>query len=298
MDTQTPATFRTDPTAVHATLKATMLIDGFDVVLDLDRSNGPWLVDAKSGDAYLDLFSFFASLPVSYNNPGMRLPAYLHRLHTAAAWKPTNSDLYTEAMADFVSTFSRILPPGFQHLFFVEGGALAVENTLKAAFDWKVKKNIAKGRADTLGSQVLHFKDAFHGRSGYTLSLTNTFDPRKTQYFPKFQWPRVPTPGLKFPVTPEETARVAAGEQQSLQAIKEVLAKNPHDIAAIIIETIQGEGGDVQFRSEFFRALREICDAEEIMLIFDEVQAGMGITGKWWAFEHYGVSPDLFSFGK
>lgn len=290
--------YKTAPSEVHATLKKSMLIDGFDVVFDIQKSQGPWLHDARSGTDFLDLFSFFASLPVSYDHPGMGDPAYLEKLHAAATYKPTNSDLYTEAMADFVSTFRGILPAGFEHLFFVEGGALAVENALKAAFDWKVRKNIARGRSETLGSQILHFKDAFHGRSGYTLSLTNTFDPRKTQYFPKFPWPRVPAPGLRFPVDAAEQERVATQEQISLSAIKEAVQKNPHDIAAIIIETIQGEGGDVHFRTEFLQALRDLCDSEEIMLIFDEVQAGMGLTGRWWAFENHGVSPDLFSFGK
>lgn len=298
MKTSTPSPFRTPAGQVHATLRRAMLIDGFDLVFDIERSNGPWLVDARDGAAYLDLFSFFASQPLSYDHPGMREPDYLHKLHLAAAFKPTNSDLYSEPMADFVSTFSRILPGGFVHLFFIEGGALAVENALKAAFDWKVRKNMARGLSGELGSRVVHFESAFHGRSGYTLSLTNTFDPRKTQYFPKFPWPRVPAPGLRFPVDEQEIERVAGAERQSMAAIKDAIAKHPRDIASLIVETIQGEGGDVHFRPEFLRELRNLCDEEEIILIFDEVQAGMGITGRWWAFEHHGVSPDIFAFGK
>ena len=290
--------FRTAPGAVHDTLKRTMLVDGFHVVWDLESSQGPWLVDARNGDRYLDLFSFFASLPIGFGHPMMDDPAYRQKLLLAATWKPTNSDLYTQAMADFVETFATTLPKGFHHLFFVEGGALAVENALKAAFDWKVRKNLAAGRPEHLGSRVLHFQDAFHGRSGYTLSLTNTFDPRKTQYFPKFDWPRVSTPGISFPLNDQNLAAVKKREEQSLKEIKEAIQKHPHDIACLILETIQGEGGDVHFRTEYLQALRDICDEEEIILIFDEVQAGMGLTGQWWAFENHGVMPDIFSFGK
>lgn len=275
-----------------------MLVDGFSFVFDPVRSNGPWLVDARDGARYLDLFSFFASAPLGYNHPGMADAAFRERLLEAALSKPTCSDVYSQAQADFVETFSRILPQGFEHLFFIEGGALAVENALKVAFDWKVQKNRAAGRSDNLGTQVLHFKSAFHGRSGYTLSLTNTADTRKYRDYPKFDWPRVPAPGMNFPTTPATEAAVEQREAEALQAIHSAIALRGHDIAALIIETIQGEGGDVHFRTQFLRQLRRIADDAEMLLIFDEVQCGMGLTGRWWAFEHHDVMPDLFTFGK
>jgi L-lysine 6-transaminase len=299
-----PHLFQTDPGAVHDALRQKLLVDGFTFVFDPENSRGSRLVDARTGDEYLDLFSFFASLPIGFNHPGMRDPAFLERLTAIAVSKPTNSDVYTQALADFVTTFSRTLPapPGgqtpFKHLFFIEGGALAVENALKVAFDWKVQKNLTRGLSEKLGTRVAHFQNAFHGRSGYTLSLTNTFDPRKTRYFPKFDWPRLPAPWLAFPVTAEVLADVAKREQESLSALKEALRVHRHDVACVIIETIQGEGGDNHFRGEFFQALRDLCDEEELLLIFDEVQSGFGLTGRWWAFEHFGVWPDIFSFGK
>ena len=183
------------------------------------------------------------------------------------------------------------------HLFFIEGGALAVENALKAAFDWKARKNLAAGRADA-GSQVLHFRDAFHGRSGYTLSLTNT-DPVKIEYFPKFPWPRVEQSGAALPGRRARARRRAP--RRGAVARRDptrVRASNPHDIAAIIIEPIQAEGGDNHFRPEFLRALRQIADENELLLIFDEVQTGFGTTGRWWCFEHFGVEPDIIAFGK
>jgi L-lysine 6-transaminase len=171
-----------------------------------------------------------------------------------------------------------------------------VENALKAAFDWKIRKNFARGHREERGRQVIHFRGAFHGRSGYTLSLTNT-DPIKTDLYPKFHWPRIPAPGMRFPMTPETTAQVAEEEARSIAAIKQAFHDNPDDVAAIIIEAIQGEGGDVQFRPEFFRALRQLADENEAMLIVDEVQTGIGMTGKMWGHQHY-VEPDMISFGK
>jgi L-lysine 6-transaminase len=275
-----------------------MLVDGYDFVFDPARSKGASMVDAKTGRSFLDLFSFFASLPVSYNHPGLQDPAFREKLGFIALHRPTNSDVYSTAMADFVTAFSRTLPPAFTHLFFIDGGALAVENALKAAFDWKVQKNLRRGLPETKGLQIAHFQQAFHGRSGYTLSLTNTFDPRKTKWFPKFDWPRLPTPKLSFPVTPQVLADVARVEDFAIAELKRFLVERTYDVAAVIIETIQGEGGDNHFRPEFLKRLRDLCDAEEMLLIFDEVQSGFGLTGTWWAFEQLGVAPDIFSFGK
>ncbi len=297
--------YQTAPADVHQVLGQWILADGLPLVYDAARSHDAFVVDGRTGQEYLDLFSFFASMPVGHNHPKLRDEGFLSRLQQAALVKPSNSDIYTPAMADFVASMGRTMPSGFSHLFFVEGGALAVENALKTAFDWKVRKNIQKGRIKAsegddpqLGTRVVHFKMAFHGRSGYTLSLTNGFSPAKTQYFPKFDWPRVSTPGMRYPLTEQNVAATVAAEQQSLAEIKQAFADHPDEIAAVILETIQGEGGDQHFRPEFFAALRQLCDEQEALLIFDEVQAGMGITGRWWAFENVGTAPDVFSFGK
>ncbi|MGB6365120.1 MAG: L-lysine 6-transaminase, partial [Thermoanaerobaculia bacterium] len=230
--------------------------------------------------------------------PKLDTPEFRRRILPAALNKPSNSDLYTAEMAEFVATLSRTLPDSLnQRMFFIEGGALAVENALKTAFDWKVRRNLEAGKAEK-GYQVIHFQQAFHGRSGYTLSLTNTADLNKTDYFPKFDWPRVSNPKLSFPVTADVLEQVEAAEQQSLGEIKQALRENRHDIAALIIEPIQGEGGDNHFRAEFLGQLRELADEEEFLLIYDEIQTGFGATGKWWAFEHFDVQPDILAFGK
>jgi L-lysine 6-transaminase len=287
------------PDQVHATLAKHMLADGFDFVLDLDKSEGVWLYDSKGKKKMMDFFSFFASNPVGMNHPGLKTPEFQARILKTAIHNVTNSDVYTTEFAEFVETFARhAMEPNFKHAFFVAGGTLGVENALKAAFDWKVRKNFARGYRTEHGSKVLHFEQAFHGRSGYTLTLTNTTDPRKTAYFPKFDWPRVTNPKVEFPLNADRTADVARREALSIAQMERAFEANKDDIAAIIIEPIQGEGGDNHFRPEFFKELRRIADQHEAILVFDEVQAGFGLTGKFWSHEHYGIRPDMVAFGK
>lgn len=291
---------RLTPEQVVPTLRKHMLVDGFDeVVLDLHESRGHYLYDALNKRHYLDLFGFFATTPVAHNHPKLLEPEFREKILNVAIMKPSNSDFYSREMADFVDYFSRhAIPDYLPYLFFVSGGALAVENALKAAFDWKVRKNFQKGYREEKGSQVIHFKEAFHGRSGYTLSLTNTADPRKYKYFPKFDWPRVTNPKMTFPLTKTNLERVAALERQAVAEIKEAIHNHPDDIAAIIIEPIQGEGGDNHFRKEFLWQLRHLADENDIMLIFDEIQTGVGLTGAMWCHQHFDVRPDMMAFGK
>src|SRR5262249_22841110 len=163
---------RIAPENVHTTLRRVMLADGFDLVLDWERSRGARLHDAKHGRVYLDMFSCFASAPLGFNHPRLLQPEFVARLGRIAVNKPSNADLYTVEMAEFVDTFRRVAQPaGMPHLFLIEGGALGVENALKTAMDWKVRKNLAAGRGEK-GHQVLHFREAFHGRSGYTITCT------------------------------------------------------------------------------------------------------------------------------
>ena len=288
------------PEDVLDVLSRHILVDGYHVVMDLEKSRGSYLYDARSDRMLLDFFTNFATYPIGYNHPKTADPEYRERLLQAALGKPTNSDTYTMLYAGFVQTFSTLaVPPSHaRHLFFVEGGSLAIENALKTAFDWKVRKNFARGETLERGTQVLHFRHAFHGRSGYSLSITNTADPRKTQYFPKFDWPRLTCPRLSFPVTPEVLEDVAAAENEVEREIRDACGKFPGDIAALIIEPIQGEGGDNHFRPEFFARLRRLADELEFLLVFDEVQTGVGLTGSMWAWQQFGVEPDLFCFGK
>ena len=282
-----------DPSTVHESLSRHLLVDGFDLVLDLHRSSGATIVDARTGAAYLDMFTFFASNALGMNHPALVEDAeFRDDLLTAALHKPSNSDIYTEPMARFVDTFARVLGiPELPHLFFVEGGALAVENALKVAFDWKSRRNEEAGRDPRLGTRIMHLEHAFHGRSGYTMSLTNT-DPIKVARFPAFDWPRIPSAYVR------DGADMESVERRSLAAAREHFDRHPHDIAALVLEPIQGEGGDHHFRPTYLRALQDLCHEYDALFVVDEVQTGVGITGTAWAHQQLGIEPDVVAFGK
>lgn len=286
------------PDEVHEVLSRHVLTDGMKLVLDLRRSRGSTIVDARSGQRYLDMYTFFASSPLGLNPPGLvDDPSFMAELAVAAANKPANPDMYTSAYAEFVETFVRVLgDPALPHLFFVEGGALAVENALKVAFDWKSRKNEAAGLDPALGTRVIHLTHAFHGRSGYTLSLTNT-EPAKTDRFPKFAWPRVDVPAVRHPLA-DHLAEVEEAEERALGQIRAAFAEHGPDIAAFIAEPIQGEGGDHHLRPEFFAAVQKVVHAHDALFIFDEVQTGVGLTGTPWAYQQLGVTPDVVAFAK
>ena len=273
-----------------------MLADGMSPIIDLERSHGSWLVDGNTGKEYLDLFSMYASMSVGYNHPYVL--DNIDRLTRASINKPANSDIYSPEMAEFVDTVGRIAQPDYMpHAFYIEGGGLAVENALKTAFDWKARKNISLDKP--VGqNKVIHLKDCFHGRTGYTMSLTDSPDIRKVQYFPKFKWPRITNPSISFPMDQENLHSIAKMEERSINELKDILRESADDIACMILEPIQGEGGDNHFRNEYFQELKLLSKENDFLLIFDEVQTGIGITGKMWAHEHHDVEPDIMSFGK
>nr|WP_280232554.1 L-lysine 6-transaminase [Nocardia cyriacigeorgica] len=278
---------------VHEILSASILADGFELVLDLRHSQGRHLVDERDGSSYLDMFGFFASNALGMNHPALAGDqTFVAELAAAALNKPSNSDIYTVAMARFVQTFVRVLgDPRLPHLFFIDGGGLAVENALKVAFDWKSRHNESHGRSPRLGTQVMHLTGAFHGRTGYTLSLTNT-DPTKTARFPAFDWPRIDTPYLGG------DRDIADAERHALDRAALAFAENPHDIACFIAEPIQGEGGDRHLRPEFLLAMQRLCHDNDALFVLDEVQTGVGMTGTTWAYQQLGLAPDVVAFGK
>jgi L-lysine 6-transaminase len=286
------------PDQVHDVLGRHVLADGFKLVYDTRASRGSWVVDARSGEKYLDLYTFFASAPLGSNPPELTDdPDFMAVLAEVAANKPANPDMYTTHYAQFVETFARVLgDPALPHLFFVEGGALAVENALKTAFDWKSRRNEAAGRPAGLGTKVLHLTRAFHGRSGYTLSLTNT-DPGKTDRFPKFDWPRIDVPAVRFPLA-DHRDEVERAEARALGQARAAFERYPHDIACFLAEPIQGEGGDNHMRPEFLQAMQAMCREGDALFVLDEVQTGVGLTGTTWAYQQLGLEPDIVAFAK
>ena len=297
------------PSHVHDTLRKHQLVDGYDMVLDLEKSHGSWIHDAAGGEEFLDAFTCFASWPLGYNHPRIvGDEAFSAELLQAARNNPSNSDVYTTEMARFVEAFgTHVTPPQFPYHFWIAGGGLAVENAIKVAFDWKARKLGRTSFHDDVNDlSILHFEQAFHGRTGYTMSVTNTL-PDKIGLFPKFRWPRVHNPACVFDLDGRVCNDIEAEEARSIAEIESFFARCPHgrtraegrgSVAGILIEPMQGEGGDNHFRPEFLRRLREVCDANECLLIFDEVQTGFFGSGKPWMWQHHDVEPDVVAFGK
>jgi L-lysine 6-transaminase len=283
-----------NPNKVLSTIKSKILIDDDSIVVDLKRSQGSWVVDARTGRQYLDCFSQFASQPLGWNYP--KLVCQKERLLNAALHKVANSDMLTSEYADFVSKFSEITED-FKYHFYICGGALAVENALKTAFDWKLRK-LGWNDKQANKLQIIYLQDAFHGRSGYTVSLTNNDNPEnpKTWGFPKFSWKKISNPKVFHNKEGIDEIKVGNLEKMALQEAKLELKKG--NVAAVILEPIQGEGGDNHFRKEFFQELKHLTNQYESLLIFDEVQTGLGLTGEMWAYKHFDVVPDIMCFGK
>jgi len=289
------------PDEVTQSLSKHILADGFDLTYDIEQSQGVYIYDSKHNRKLLDFFTCFASVPLGYNHPKMLGDeGFKKNLLQAAMANPSNSDVYTQQYAEFVDTFSRIgIPSYLPHAFFIAGGGLAVENAIKVAMDWKVQKNFSKGYQQEKGFKVLHFEKAFHGRTGYTLSLTNTL-PDKTKWYAKFDWPRVSTPVVRFPLSGNNLQLAQNSEEESIAQVKKAFEDHKDEICAIIIEPIQSEGGDNHLREEFLIQLKSLADEHDAFLIYDEVQTGVGLTGKFWCHQHYSelAQPDILAFGK
>ncbi len=286
------------PANVHEVLGRHQLADGYPIVMDLEKSHGSWIHDAASGNEYLDFFTCFASWPIGYNHPRMQEPDFVSRITKAGLNNPANSDIYTGMMAGFVEAFAtRVSPEGYPYHFWVQGGALAVENAMKVAFDWKAHKVGVDKVNDGWDLSILHLRQAFHGRSGYTMSVTNTVHD-KVALFPKFCWPRVHNPAIEFDLDGGIANDIEAEEAKSIAEIEEAFASPKQHVAAILLEPMQGEGGDNHFRPEYFQRLRELCDKHDALLIFDEVQTGFFGSGKPWLWQTKGVKPDVVAFGK
>jgi len=283
---------------IHSIANKHILLDHFDVVYDIEKSHDNFIVDKITGKKYLDVFSFIASNPIGHNHPKMFNAEFQEKLLRVARVNPSNSDILTQEYVDFLHTFFSIAVPNyFIDSFFIAGGTLAVENALKTAFDWKYKKLLQKGiKVNYNDLKIVHFKNAFHGRSGYCLSLTNTADPRKYDLFPKFhKWPRFVAPAVHEKYTESEQHE---RDNKFYTSMLDDIERQGNECAAIIIEPIQGEGGDNHFTKTFHQNLRKLADEKEMLLIYDEVQTGVGLTGKMWAHQNYDVIPDIIAFGK
>jgi 4-aminobutyrate aminotransferase len=202
----------------------------------------------------------------------------------------SGTDFYYEGMVTLAERLSKVAPmPGPHKFYYGNSGAEAIECALKLA------------RYHTKRQQVIAFFGAFHGRTMGALSLTASKPQQKRRFSPM-------VPGVthvRYPDVyrgcsggPQDAEKFALGCARYIEdkLFKTILA--PEEVAAIFVEPIQGEGGYVVAPTVFMQELRRICDKHGILLVVDEVQSGVGRTGKWWAVEHTGVHPDIVCMAK
>lgn len=187
-------------------------------------------------------------------------------------------------MLQLIEELRKIAPPSIDSFFFANSGAEALENAVKIA-------KVATGRPN-----VIVFNGSFHGRTHAAMALTTS----KTIYRAGFSPLMAGVYVAPFPYAYALGMTEEQASQYCLEQLEYLLASQtaPKETAAILIESVLGEGGYVVPPASFMKGLREICDKHGIMLIFDEVQSGFGRTGKWFALEHFGVVPDIITAAK
>lgn len=299
-------------------LQKTILVDSYPKIWNFKKSINSTLFDLD-GHKYLDFHGGFGSNPIGWNHPVL-IEKMEEEPMSLYVNKPANSDFYSTKLVEYVDKMNTTLPKGYDKLFFIDGGSNAVENALKVAFDWKYK--MFKKYFDNKGSynpKIIYLENCFHGRGGYTMSLTNT-DPKKVALFPKFNnWIRIKnktsrTYGLSHQDTFISTKNYPKYDkcnkliddierEGKVNIVKEFLDIEKYndlrDIAAVIVEPIRCEGGDIYPTLSSLRFINDYCKNNDILFIVDEVQTGFGTTGKWWCFEHFNhLNPDIVSFGK
>ncbi|ORZ04645.1 4-aminobutyrate aminotransferase [Absidia repens] len=281
-------------------------------VADFEKSKGNYIVDAD-GNTMLDVFAQIASIPVGYNNPAFLALAKDPAFQTALANRAALGVNPNKDWVDQVEkAFMRVAPKGLDQVFTVMCGSCANENAFKTAFMYKAAKlrGDAEFTMDELNScmnnqapgspdlSILSFSQAFHGRLFGSLTATASKAIHKID-IPAFNWPKAPFPLLKYPLDEHQDYNRSV-EQQSLQAVEQLIKENKQPVAAVVVEPIQSEGGDNHASPSYFRQLQAICKKHDVLFIVDEVQTGVGGTGTFWAHEAWDLpeSPDMVTFSK
>jgi 4-aminobutyrate aminotransferase/(S)-3-amino-2-methylpropionate transaminase len=282
------------------------------VYQDAKQSLGNYLVDVDA-NVMLDIYGHIAALPVGYNHPDLLAALRNGRFDWAAGYRPALGVAPPAEWVDLVDgTMMRIAPRGLTKLVTVTTGSEAVENAIKAAFirHARVRRGGAAPSAEDLAAcmenaqasanalQVISFEGGFHGRSLGALSLTRSKVIHKLD-MPAFVWPKVRFPDVRFPLG-EHATENRASEARSLEELEAALSAGQGNVAAVIVEPIQGEGGDRHASPDFFRTIQRLTRAYSAAFIVDEVQTGGGATGALWAHEAWALAdpPDIVTFSK
>lgn len=230
--------------------------------LVLDHGEGVYLYDTDK-KAYLDFAAGIAVCALGYSNE-----AYKNALKDQVDKLLHTSNLYYN-VPTIEAAKKALKASGMDRIFFTNSGTEAIEGAIKAA------KKYAYTRDGHAGHEIIAMKHSFHGRSIGALSVTGNAH---------YQEPFAPLmPGVKF------------AEYNNLESVKELVADKT---CAVIMETVQGEGGIYPADPAFIEGVRRLCDEKDILLILDEIQCGMGRTGEMFAWQNYGVKPDIMTCAK
>lgn len=285
-----------------------------NMMANYQQSYGNYIADLD-GNVLLDVYAQIASIPVGYSNPALLLAATSPDMASALINRPALGNFPQHDWASILETgVLRVAPKGMNQVFTAMAGSDAIETAYKAAFMWKAQQK--RGGPDVDFSEedirtcmqnqepgsphmsIMSFKSAFHGRLFGSLSTTRSKAVHKLD-IPAFDWPQCSFPALKYPLE-EHVEENKAEEQRCLKEADEIIQHYHHPVAAVVVEPIQSEGGDNHASPAFFQGLREITRRHDVLLIVDEVQTGVGATGKFWAHDHWNLQhpPDMVTFSK
>lgn len=284
------------------------------MLANYQNSYGNYIADLD-GNVLLDVYAQIASIPVGYSNPALLLAATSPEMASAMINRPALGNFPQHDWASILETgILKVAPKGLDQVFTAMAGSDANETAYKAAFMWKRQQErggpdvdfSAEDIATSMQNQspgsprlsIMSFTTGFHGRLFGSLSTTRSKPIHKLD-IPAFDWPQAPFPALKYPL--EDHVQENEAEEQRCLAEAERLIKEYHNpVAAVMIEPVQSEGGDNHASPAFFRGIRDITKRNNVLMIVDEVQTGVGATGKFWAHDHWNLEdpPDMVTFSK
>lgn len=261
----------------------------YPFALALARCEGMWLVTVDDQRLF-DWAGYYGSKLIGHNHPGLYEPAYVERLVRAANNKVANPDFLTPECLDYYRLLYRVAPECMRNpsleVYAVNSGAEAVENMMKYLVAKFNQKRARKGHPQG-NRRFLYFDKAFHGRTVFALGVTQTIDPVATKDFHGLG----ATGNIKLPFPAYDSAWSDAenlrNAERSLQQVESALSLMADEIVGIVVEPIQGAGGHRVAVKEFFQGLASLAHRYDVYLGFDEVQTGLGATGRMWGIDHF-----------
>ncbi|KAF7897341.1 hypothetical protein EAF00_005569 [Botryotinia globosa] len=285
-----------------------------NMLANYQKSLGNYISD-PDGNVLLDVYAQIASIPVGYSNPHLLRAAQSEQMASAIINRPALGNFPSHDWADIIKTgILKVAPKGLDQVFTAMAGSDANETAYKAAFMYRRQQerggaHVEFSEEDIASSMlnqapgapqlsIMSFKTAFHGRLFGSLSTTRSKPIHKLD-IPAFDWPQATFPLLKYPLE-DHVVENQKIEEEALADVERIITTHHLPPCAVVVEPIQSEGGDNHASPAFFRGLRALTKKHNVLLIVDEVQTGVGATGKFWAHEHWNLDtpPDMVTFSK